>query len=514
MLPDHTSPGRSSETPLAASEFVAVQAGDESTTARQPGRTGAALLGYALLALAALLAVAVLFVLPRLLVPVPAPTVATAPGPATALPPTAPDAAAADQLLTPAEKAAARLDAQNALAAVLQRAEALKQREVDGWAPDAWQAVNDAIADGEAAYREQRFRAALRSYAAAAKQLQAIEKSMPGIAAGFVDDGERALASQDSAAAQAAFQRALALTPDDARAERGLQRARSLDRVLALIKEAAGYETLGDIERARSAYREALTLDAQASTAAQALERIDRARADAAFARAMSAGYQALETQRFDAAKTSFEQASKLRPQSTEATNALKQTALRASAARIEQALKAAANHERAERWNEAAGQYRAALAVDRNLDVANGGLARASARAAIDIEMEKTLAQAARLRDEAIYDQAQTLLANARAVQAPGQKLKRQMEQLAAAIKYYRTPVPVLLQSDGQTAVRVTRIGDFQPFAQQHLSLLAGSYTAIGKRDGYREVRVEFTVDPASPPPTVDVRCTEAVRF
>lgn len=511
MLPDHSSPGSPAEAPIAAREFLAAPVRDAAPAARRPGR--AHVFAYALLALAVLLAVAVLVLLPKF-VPPPAPEQAASPAPAVAPSPAGATDASADPLLTPAEKAAARLDAQNALAAVLQLADILHARKADEWAAEDWQAVQTAIAAGETAYREQRFPAALRSYAEAAKDLQAIEKRIPEVASGYVESGERALLANDGVAAQDAFARALALAPDERRAQQGLQRAQSLDRVLALIKEAQGYETLGDVERARSAYREALTLDAQASVAAQALERIDRARADREFARMMSVGYQALEGQRFDVAKASFEQASKLRPRSTEAANALKQTALRASSARIEQALKAAANHERAERWNEAAGHYRAALAIDRSLDVANRGLSRASARAAIDLEMQKTLAQAERLREEAVYGQAQALLANARAVAAPGPKLKRQIAELAAAIKHYRTPVSVLLQSDGHTAVRVTRVGAFQPFARQQLSLLAGRYTAIGQREGYRDVRVEFTVDPASPPPSVEVRCTEMVRF
>lgn len=511
MQSDSSQPsGHAPDAPITPSDFVAAApAGVEAR--KGPGR--GALIGYTLLTLAIVLALAVSFLLPRLMQSVPPATTST---PAVAPTATADTPAQIDEdpLLTPAEMATARLEAQNALAAVLQLADALKKKQADDWAKDAWTAAHARIADGETAYREQRFPAALRAYSDATQQLQAIDRSIPEIVAGFIDEGERALFSTDGVAAQQAFERALALAPDDERAQQGLQRARSIDRVIALIKEAQGYEKVGDTERARSAYREALTLDAEASEAAQAIERIDRARSDKAFARAMSEGYQALEAQRFDAARASFEEANKLRPTSSEAANALQQTALRATATRIEQALKAAANHERAERWNEAAGQYRAALALDKNLDVANSGLSRASARAAIDIELEKTLAQAAQLGDEAVYGQAQALLANARAVASPGPKLQRQMEALAAAIKHYRTPVTVQLTSDGQTAVSVTRVGKFAPFAQQQLTVLAGRYTATGRRDGYRDVRVEFTVDPASPPPPLDVRCTEAIRF
>lgn len=476
-----------------------------------PGRGH--LVGYAAVALSVLLALAAVLVLPKLsLREIPAKAPAAAPGAAPA--PTAAPPVDEDPLLTPAEQAAARLEAQNALAAVLQLQQAVEARNAQEWAAADHATALAAIADGETAYREQRYPAALRAYAAASRLFAAIEQRIPDTVAGYVDEGQRALMSHDGIAAQSAFERALALAPDDTRAQTGLKRARSLERVIALLGEAKGYERVGDAERARSAYREALNLDPEASEATQALQRMDLARSEREYAEAMSAGYAALEARQFETARQQFERASGLRPGAADARSALSQTALRATAARIEQALQAAANHERAERWNEAAGQYRAALAADKTLDAANAGLQRATTRAALDLEFEKTLALADRLGEDAVYSPAHTLLDRARAVPSPGPRLQRQIATLDAAIRHARTPVTVLLQSDGLTSVIVQRVGRYAPFAQQQLTLLAGRYTAIGTRDGYRDVRVEFTVDPAAPPPPITVRCTEPVQF
>jgi tetratricopeptide (TPR) repeat protein len=501
-------------TPVTPGRFAALRG---ALTDEGPPHGRNHVIAYSVLAAAVVLAAGALFVLPDMLEsPTVPPSATTSPaadaagatGPISAV---APDA---DPLLTPAEQAAARLDAQNALGAVLQLQGALGARRAKEWAAAEFSAATTQIAAGETAYREQRFPAALRAYAAASEQLRGIEKLIPETVSAYIDEGERAVLSQDSMGAQAAFERALALAPDNGSAQAGLARAQSLDRVIALVAEAQGYERVGDSERARSAYREALNLDPAASAAAQALERMDLARSEQEFAQAMSAGYKALEAQQFDAAKTSFERASKLRPAATEARNALQQTALRASAARLEQALQAAANHERAERWNEAAGQYRAALAIDKALEVANSGLQRASTRAALDLELEKTLAQVEQLGEDASYRQAQTVLDRARAAASPGPRLQKQVAALSAAITRARTPVTVVLVSDGLTSVSIQRIGSYAPFAQQQLTLLAGRYTALGTREGYRDVRVEFAVDPAAPPPPISVRCTEPVQF
>jgi hypothetical protein len=54
-----------------------------------------------------------------------------------------------------------------------------------------------------------------------------------------------------------------------------------------------------------------------------------------------------------------------------------------------------------------------------------------------------------------------------------------------------------------------VARLGKFD---QRELSLRPGTYTAVGSRIGYRDVRLEFTVTPDSAPPTVNIACTEAI--
>ena len=48
--------------------------------------------------------------------------------------------------------------------------------------------------------------------------------------------------------------------------------------------------------------------------------------------------------------------------------------------------------------------------------------------------------------------------------------------------------------------------------FNQHQLELRPGTYTAVGSRLGYRDVRVEFTVKPGSPTPAVTIACTETI--
>jgi tetratricopeptide (TPR) repeat protein len=375
--------------------------------------------------------------------------------------------------------------------------------------------VRGAVADGEKAYREQRYTGAIRAYEAAAGTLDAIEKDIPTVVADALDEGERGLLSSDPRAAEQAYALAASLDPGNAAAQRGLARAAAFDRVVALLAEARGYERMHDDERAATAYRAALALDADATEATQALQRIANARADVAYEAQMSKGYGALDNGDFVAARTAFEAAQKLRPHAKETINALAQTAARETAARIEHALAEAQRAEQAERWDEAGAKYRAALALDKGLETANAGAQRAAARAALVKRLATAIADPERLMDAGVYQDAEQLLAEARSIPAPGPRLAAQVNELHKRLVDARTSIPVTLVSDGATDVTIVRVGHLGSFTERALSLYPGRYTALGRRGGYRDARVEFTLaaDTGAPPP-ITIQCQEQLPF
>ncbi|MGD9602427.1 MAG: hypothetical protein AB7Q76_13730 [Gammaproteobacteria bacterium] len=425
-----------------------------------------------------------------------------------------PAAAPADDtdLLLP-EPPDARPAAQDALAELLPAVGALRERRIATWDPDALAAIEHDIATGERAYRERRFTAARAAYMAAAARVETAQARIPEVVRDRVDDGERALLSHDPHAAARAFALALALAPDDAAAAAGLARAETYDRVVALLNEAKGYERMQDPARAAEAYREALRLDPAAGDARQGLQRIERARADAAFTAALSRGFTALEKNDYAAAEQAFASAVKMRPQSQEAAHALAQARERATAARIERALAAAAAAERAENWPEARAQYAAALALDEALAAARDGGTRATARARLAVRLRDALAAPARLADAAAARAVEALLAEARAVPAPGPRLARDITALDAALTAARTPVGVTLRSDGVTDVTLLKVGRLGAFAARNLTLTPGRYTAVGTRNGYRDTRLEFTVT-AGAVVDITIQCQEALPF
>jgi hypothetical protein len=59
--------------------------------------------------------------------------------------------------------------------------------------------------------------------------------------------------------------------------------------------------------------------------------------------------------------------------------------------------------------------------------------------------------------------------------------------------------PVSVALQSDNVTQVTIYRVGQLGTFAERSLDLVPGSYTVVGTRPGYRDVRREINVRPGA---------------
>jgi tetratricopeptide (TPR) repeat protein len=493
-------------TPLAPAAFARVE---ETPHAEHP--LAARLLAWlpflarlGIIVLAAGLGALALTLVPRYFPPYvepPAAPVAKAPPAATTEPVVVePDYA------SPQAKAERRLAMQKLLATVLALEDDLGRREAGTWARAALLDANARRAEGERAYSEARYAATEAYYRDARRRYEAIAQAAKPHAETLVATGNAALLRGDQPAATQAFTTALAISPDLASAKHGLERAATLDRALAMRAEAEGYEKLGERDRALALYRRVLQLDAEIPGIDEAVTRIEAALAAERHQQAMSAGYAALKSDRLEVARGEFERALKLIPESPEAARALTQVENEITGRRITALSQAAAQHERAERWAEAAQDYRALQALDRSVDAAPG--ARAASRAALDAALEAAIAEPRKLVDEAERRKAGALLDQARRLGDAGKRLAAQMARLDHEITIAREPVSVAFESDGATDVSLSRGEPLGRFTARTASLLPGRYTATGRRDGCADVRIEFEVIAGKPGQTVSVTC------
>ena len=230
------------------------------------------------------------------------------------------------------------------------------------------------------------------------------------------------------------------------------------------------------------------------------------------FSKAMSAGLRALESESFPDAQTAFQRALAIRPDSREAADGLARAEQGMRLAAIEDHGARARELSTAERWREAEVEYMAVLKLDPAIRFAIEGQGLASERADLSDRLDYHIIHPDRFSTQPVLNEAIDLLGQARDALPEGPRIRRQISQLEQVIEVASTPVQIRLVSDNYTDVVVYRVGALGRFEQRQLDLRPGSYTAVGTRDGYRDVRRVFKVSPDENLDAVIVRCEEKI--
>jgi hypothetical protein len=88
---------------------------------------------------------------------------------------------------------------------------------------------------------------------------------------------------------------------------------------------------------------------------------------------------------------------------------------------------------------------------------------------------------------------------------------LQSQIAQVAKSIDEYSEPVKVTVNSDGKTYVIVIGVGHVGQHKQKEIELMPGEYVLQGRREGYRNKRIPFTVK-ANTPIELSLICDEKI--
>lgn len=404
-----------------------------------------------------------------------------------------------------------RRAAQEALQKVLELQDVLEGLEVERWGNEGYQAAIAHAQVGDTGYREQRFEEATQAYTAASEQLLILEASIPE----RITTAEEQLTQSVEAGKVTSAQEALALLEilavGDGRLQAWRERVGAIETVSRALA-AAGDAAQGlDFQGAITQTTRALTADPAHKKAAAQLARFQESLAAQTFRKAMSDGYLALEQERFDEAATAFQTAASIRPGAQEPQAANSELA----SARIDAALRdlrtQGMRFEASEEWQNAVNVYTQALAIDDSLVFAREGTRRAQPRAALHAALESILSNTERLVDVRAFNTAEATLQQAQAIASPGPVLSGQITKLQATLTYARTPVDVTFTSDGVTDVTLLRVERLGAVNSTTRTLRPGTYTALGIRTGYRDVRKDFQVVPGQET-VVDVRCQESV--
>ncbi|MDX1561756.1 MAG: tetratricopeptide repeat protein [Gammaproteobacteria bacterium] len=436
---------------------------------------------------------------------------ASAPEPVAAVEEPVP-AAPAEPALTPEQIAALRAEAEALLAELLEQQQALLARSAQSWGQSSWELYEQSERLASDAFLAEDFEQAVAQYEAALATGAELLARSEQIMADALTAGEEAIAVGNPELAIEQFDLVLAVDPNNARAQRGRARAADLPRVLDAMRRGDAARDRGALDEAAAAYREALAIDSNFEAARRSLSAVTTDLANSRFDRLISSGFAAIEAGRYEAAVEQFNEALGLRPDSPVARDGLEQAEQQRLLNEILMAEVRGQAFERRELWDEAIARYEDALAIDPTLQFAIDGLARAQARADLDAKLSALIDNPRLLLTDEVLGEARSLVSDARAIDDPGPRLSSQLEELDNLIVLASTPIDVQFVSDGLTQVTVYRVGDLGSFQTKEVSLRPGSYTAIGMRRGYRDVRQNFDVLPGNNNGPVTVICVEPI--
>jgi hypothetical protein len=425
--------------------------------------------------------------------------------PAPAVEPTRP-------VLSAEEAAALKEEAGGLLASLLTLSDDLMRLNAADWAAEDWAKYEQLSEAGDNAFLAEDFATSVASYSEAKALGNALVVRAATTIEASLAAADAAVTAGDAALALAQYGVVLTIEPEHAAATAGRARAERLPEVLQLVQRANVELAQGELQAALALYREALAIDADWPAANTGVSEVNRRVRDAEYERLLSAGFGLLAAEDFGAAQREFEAALAMRPGSREAADGLSQAAAGAKLDQIALAEARGLAFERRELWDQAIDLYRSVLVDDATLLFAQSGLERAEARAGLDAKLANLIDNPTLLFGDAVLADARTLLESAGAVPEPGPRLTSQIEKLGELVELASQPVPVRLESDQLTSVTLYRVGALGAFAAKELELRPGTYTVIGSRDGYRDVRETFTVRPGRNLPPISVVCVEPI--
>ena len=416
-----------------------------------------------------------------------------------ALPEKAPD---------PAGLAAEKEEAEQQLADFMRLKQELEAKGASQWGNEAYREMMQLSEEADRFLLESDYIAAAAKYEAAAAKARVLADRVEPALKQLLDEGRMALNEGNGELARQKFNVALMIDPNNALAQHSLQRAQKIDAVMRLMESGSRHEKDENISFAHADYKEALQLDPESKEARQALARVKGQISDGEFQALMSEGLTALHNNNLKLAQTKLLKAKSFRPKSREVKDALAQVDQSIRLARIETYRKKAAAAERQENWQQALNAYQQALKIDSNVQFAAQGKQRSLKFIRIDKRINFFLQQPAALESDRQLDNAIQLIGEIKEIDAKGPRLRNQLDKLTRLVDAAQTPVKIILESDNFTEVAVYKVGRLGRFASQKLSLRPGTYTVVGTRDGYQDVRRKIIIKAGQGLMRITVKC------
>jgi tetratricopeptide (TPR) repeat protein len=402
-------------------------------------------------------------------------------------------------------------EAERMLGEWLKRQAVAETENLAAWGGKEYQDILLAANRGDQMFKHGDFREAEQQYRLATDRFDVLVSSKDERLHQALADGIEALGNNEIEEAVRAFEMALAIDPGDREAVDALAKTHRQEKALALYTTGLEFEQNNDPEQAQKFLQDAVRTDEEFTPAAEALSRVQQKLQENNYHEAMSRALAALDSGDLQTADQALTRAMELRPDEAAVKAAAERLRQKKTAARLHRLQQQADSLAADEKWKDVLEIYQQALKIDPEAGFAITGQREAEKRYRLDRLLREILGQPERLQDKGPLNEARQLLSMAGTIANPGPVLQSQINSLKKLIDQAATPVEVTLRSDNATTVEIYHVGTYTPFLEKHLNLIPGKYTIVGKRPGFRDVRMTIEVKPDDAPPLfVFIRCEE----
>ncbi len=394
------------------------------------------------------------------------------------------------------------------LAKLLKLKKEIEEKNGSVWGGEEYEAMIALSQEGDRLLMDRSFALAAEKYAQAANKATELINNTGTVFQKLTEDGQKALENGDSVIAQQKFSLALRIQPSDESARRNLERAEKLDEVNRLITSGKSHEENNLFAFAHADFQMALQLDPESKQAQYGLIRMKEKIVNEQFQKLMSDGLTAYHNGHYQLARTTLLKAKSFRPDSREVKSALLQVDEAIRLDKIEKLHQKAMSAEQAENWEQALESYLAVLKIDPDISFAVQGKKRSLEQIRVAKRIGFFLEKPGAMESDEQLENAIRLIEEAEKLEQRGPHLNARLNKLKTLVDLAGTPVKVMIESDNLTEIAVYKVGKLGKFTTRELSLRPGTYTMVGSRSGYQDVRLKITVKPGQKSLRVSIIC------
>lgn len=383
---------------------------------------------------------------------------------------------------------------------------------VSSWAPEEYDQIMAQLEEADVVLNEGAVQDAAERYERLFNDLQTLLGTKEQRYRQALAAGQLGLTDEQPEVARDHFNRALVIEPASREAQQGVELSEKLSGTLTAYHHALELEAMGQLEEALVKLETIINAGSAYEPARAARDRIQDRLNQAVFEGEMSSLFSALEVEDFASAQRSLQTLGGLGIHQQEVEQAAVLLAEKQRRSEINRLKSQAEEYRAGEQWPQALETYGEILRLDADLLFATAGQQESARRAELDASLRDAVERSQRLQDATQRSAAAGLLSFAKQIEPQGPRLRAQIEALETQLEKFSTPVTVTLESDNQTHITIYHVGRIAPFFTRKIDLHPGTYTVVGSRAGYRDVRKKITVAPENSDNRYEIRCEEAI--